>query len=238
MDSTPFLIVNFEKLDDKDIDQLSKFRYDMFNPDKLKSFAEERNFLDLFTATIGNCLREVDQDFVKFIATRANLTPKLTTKFIETITQLVKQSLKDAISEMVVSGLSATAPSLAPVTPQSTNQFVITEENPEFADVVDPANSKIVTTAAERKILAIVKDMLSGVVNAEEIVGKDTESYYNVLFQNKTNRWIVRYVGDKKRLQVSFPIELTERICLKETGKSHKIFLIVPISYLLESSLK
>ena len=80
--------------------------------------------------------------------------------------------------------------------------------------------------------------MLSGVVNAEEIVGKDTESYYNVLFQNKTNRWIVRYVGDKKRLQVSFPIELTERICLKETGKSHKIFLIVPISYLLESSLK
>ena len=211
MDNTPFLTVNFDKLNDTDIEQLAKFRYDMFNPDNLKSFAEERNFLDLFTSTIGTCLREVDQDFVKFIANRANLTPKLTTKFLEILTPLVKQSLKDAISEMVVSGLSAPAPTIAPPPSEATSQPIATEEVSETGDTIDPTNPKIVTTAAERKILSIVKDMLSGVTNEDEIVGKDTESYYCVLFQNKTNRWIVRYVGDKKKLQVFFPIELTEQ---------------------------
>jgi len=52
--------------------------------------------------------------------------------------------------------------------------------------------------------------MLSGVVNVEDISGKDTESYFNVLYQGKSNRCIVRYIGDKKKPQAIFPIELTE----------------------------
>ena len=181
----------------------------MFNPDKLKSFAEERNYLDLFTSTIGTCLREVDQEFVRFIATRANLTPKLTTKFLETITPLVKQSLKDAISGMVISGLSSPVP--IPTPTLVIGQEVAAEEIPETSDIADPTNSKIVTTAAEQKLLAIVKEMVSGVVNAEEIIGKDTESYFNVLYQGKTNRWILNYYGDRKKPLVYFPIELTDQ---------------------------
>lgn len=211
MDNTPFLTVNFEKLNDTDIDQLSKFRYDMFNPDNLKSFAEERNYLDLFTSTIGTCLREVDQDFVRFIATRACLTPKLTSKFLETITPLVKQSLKDAISEMVVSGLSTPSPTFEPVTTQDTAQEFTPNVNIESGNIADPTNSKIVSTEAERKILSIVKDMVCGVVNGDDITSKDTESYFSLLYQNKTNRWFIRYEGDKKKPQVYFPIELTEQ---------------------------
>ena len=215
MDNSPFLTVNFDKLDDTDIEQLAKFRYDMFNPDMLKSFAEERNYLDLFTNTIGTCLREVDQEFVRFIATRANLTPKLTTKFLETITPLVKQSLKDAISGMVISGLSTPVPVpiLAPEPNQSltTPKQVATEEMKAANEMVDPSNSKIVTTAAEQKLLTIVKEMVSGVVNADEIVGKDTESYFNVLYQGKTNRWMLNYYGDRKKPLVYFPVELSEQ---------------------------
>jgi len=213
MDSAPFLVVNFEKLSDSDIEQIAKFRYDMFNPDMLKSFAEERNYLDLFTSTIGTCLREVDQEFVRFIAARANLTTKLTPKFIESITPLVKQSLKDAISGMVISGLSTPAPVVAaePVqTPTPAAQLVATEGQ-TAPEIVDPTNSKIVTTAAEQKLLAIVKEMLSGAVNEDEIVGKDTESYFNVLYQGKSNRWIVNYYGDRKKPLVYFPIELTDQ---------------------------
>lgn len=209
MDDTPFLNVNFGKLSDTDIEQLAKFRYDMFNPDMLKSFAEEQNYLELFTSTIGTCLREVDQEFVKFIATRANLTPKLTSKFLETITPLVKQSLKDAISGMVISGLSTPTP--APIQTPPTFKQTAEEEAVTASDVVDPTNSKIVTTAAEQKLLSIIKEMVSGIVSAEEIVAKDTESYFNVLYQGKSNRWIVTYYGDRKKPYVCFPITLTEQ---------------------------
>lgn len=213
MDNSPFLSVNFEKLGDTDIDQLSKFRYDMFNPDKLKSFAEERNYMDLFTSTIDACLRDVDQEFVRFIAAKANLTPKLTTKFIETITPLVKQSLKDAISGMVISGLSTPVPVNTTESTQATALAVesLHEEFIEPDETVDPTNPKIISTAAERKLLSIIKEMVGGVVNAEEIVGNDTESYFNILYQGKTNRWIVSYYGDRKKPLVYFPIELTEQ---------------------------
>jgi predicted type IV restriction endonuclease len=241
MDNEPFYTVNFEKLKDTDVEQLANFRYDMFNPDKLKSFAEERSYLDLLTNAIGTCLREVDQDFVRFITTRANLTPKLTTKFLETITPLVKQSLKDAISGMVISGLSS--PVNIPVQSQDESQYLPKNDGPVAGDIIDPTNPKIVTTVSEQKILSIIKDMVGGVVGEDDIVAKDTESYYTVLYQNKTTRWIVRYIGDKKRPQAYFPIELTEQHkaqvskCGLDFGPAGSILLDKPESIMCLSDL-
>jgi predicted type IV restriction endonuclease len=241
MDNEPFYTVNFEKLKDTDVEQLANFRYDMFNPDKLKSFAEERSYLDLLTNAIGTCLREVDQDFVRFITTRANLTPKLTTKFLETITPLVKQSLKDAISGMVISGLSS--PVNIPVQSQDESQYLPKNDAPVAGDIIDPTNPKIVTTVSEQKILSIIKDMVGGVVGEDDIVAKDTESYYTVLYQNKTTRWIVRYIGDKKRPQAYFPIELTEQHkaqvskCGLDFGPAGSILLDKPESIMCLSDL-
>lgn len=205
MDESPFLKVNFDALSDSDMEQLSQFRYGCFRPDQLRTFAKERVYQELFQEVIENCLRDVDQEFVRFIANRANLGAMLTAKLLETMTPLVKQAVADAISKMVVTGLSA--PQVQPVAahvaapaPESSVEYV-----------VDPTNPKIITTAAEFKLLSILKDMLSGVVNPDEIVGKDTESYYAVLFQNKVNRWIVRYVGERGKPLAYFPIELTEQ---------------------------
>lgn len=204
MDESPFLKVNFDTLSDSDMEQLAQFRYGCFRPDQLRTFAEERVYQEQFQEIIESCLRDVDQDFVRFVANRANLGAKLTTRLLDTITPLIKRAVADAISRMVVTGLSApqvqpeAAPAVAPLL-----------EN--FKDyIVDPTNPKIITTTAELKLLAIMKDMLSGVVNPDEIVGKDTESYYTVMYQGKVNRWVVRYVGDRGKPLAYFPIELTE----------------------------
>lgn len=204
MDESPFLAVNFDALAESDVEQLAQFRYDCFQPDRLRSFAEERVYQELFQGVIESCLREVDQEFVRFVANRANLGGKLTTRVLDTITPLVKQAVADAISKMVVTGLSAPQlqPEVGPIAtpvPESTADCV-----------VDPANPKIVTTSAELKFLTIIKDMLSGVVIPDEIVGKDTESYYAILYQGKVNRWIVRYAGDRAKLMAYFPTKLTE----------------------------
>ena len=204
MDETPFLKVDFSKLTDADMEQLSQFRYGCFRPDQLRTFAEERVYQELFQEIIESCLRDVDQDFVRFVANRANLGSKLTTRVLDTITPLIKRAVADAISKMVVTGLSA--PQLQPeVIPPAPPTL---EANTDY--IVDPTNPKIVTTAAELKLLSILKDMLSGVSNSDDIIGKDTESYYTVLYQGKVNRWIVRYVDNRTKPLAYFPIELTE----------------------------
>ena len=244
MDDTPFLTVDFSNLGDSDVEQLSKFRYDRFNSDALKDFAKERNYLSLFTSAIATCLREVDQDFVRFIASRAIPNSKLTPKVLETFSPLVKQSLKDAISQMVISGLSTPSPALASLPSPATSLPLSTTEDLLQADVItDPTNPKIQTNAAERRLLEIVKEMTSGVAGPEEIVGKDTETYYNVLFQGKSNRWIVSYYTNRKKALAYFPIELTEQHKAEilgrglELGPSGSIVLDKPESIMRVSGI-
>ncbi len=205
MDSTPFLTVNFEALGENDAEQLANFRYDYFQTDKLKTFAEQRVYLDLFTNIIGTCLRDVDAEFVKFIAARASLPRQLTAKYLEALAPVIKQAVAEALGGMVVSGLSMQTPP-APVSEPPAALPDATDN-----DWIDPSNPKIVTTPAERKILSITNMILDGQVPENEIIGKDTESYYTVLFQGKTNRWILRYWGERGKSQIALQLPLTDQ---------------------------
>lgn len=235
MDDTPFLVVDITSLSETDFDQLERFRRDNFQPEKLKSFAEERVYAGIFQGVIEKCLREPDAEFVKFVSTRANLIPKLTGKFIETMTPIVKHAVADAISRMVVSGLSAPLPTVS--IPTETVQ--VPDPGSENFDIVDPNNNKIVTTANERRVLSIVRSMLEGQIDVEEIVGKDTESYYTLLFQGKVNRWILRYVCDRAKPLVYFSAPLSEAYKVEaikrglELGSGNSIVLMKP-EYLMK----
>jgi len=237
MDDTPFLTVDITNLSETDPEQLTRFRHDNFQPEKLKSFAEERVYARIFQGVIENCLRDPDADFVKFVATRSNLVPKLTGKFIETMTPIVKHAVADAISRMVVSGLSAPLP---PV-PIPSIQVLPAEVTSLEVDVIDPSNPKIITTFNERRVLSIVQTILDGQVSSEEIVGKDTESYYTVLYQGKVNRWLLRYVCDRAKPLVYFSVPLTDQHKAQaikrglELGAGNSIVLMKP-EYLMKLS--
>jgi len=206
MDEQPFLTVSFDSISEAEIEQLAQFRYENLHPDRLRSFAEERVYQELFQGAIESCLRDVDQDFVRFVVNRANPSAKLTNRFVETVTPMVKRAVADAISRMVVTGLSA-----APIVSDLPAATPARAAEPTCDFEIDPNNPKIITTPDERKLLAILREMLSGVVSTEEVIGKDTESYYTVLYQGKNNRWIVRYLGDRAKPLAYFPIELTEQ---------------------------
>lgn len=193
MDDDPFLIIDITTLNETDISQLYQFRYDQFQPEALRSLAEESVYLSAFTEAVTASLKEADTDFTRYIATRANIQRTLTQKFLESMQLLVKQAVQNAISSMVVSGLKTE--------PETQDEEDLKQP------IIDPNNSKIITTYAERQILAFTQSILP---TDAEIEAKDTETYYNVLAFGKANRWILRYFDNKKRPSVVFPIELEE----------------------------
>ncbi len=70
-----------------------------------------------------------------------------------------------------------------------------------------PKNSKIVTTFAERCLF----DNVAMILGAEaELIAKDTESYYSILFQGKTTRWVLRYFDNKQRPTILLPLEIDD----------------------------
>lgn len=201
MDEKPFLTINLAKPVDDDALQLLRFHHDQFQPDALRALAEESIYLTEFKQTLTTLLRECDIDFVKYVAGRANIQRTFTARFLDSMQPLVKQALAQSISGLVASSLSTT-PSVQP------EAVVVT--NPELpgndAREVDPVNPKIVTTAAERQLLEVCRDVFA----AEDLQGKDTETYYSVLYQGKSHRWLVRYWSDKKRPAIQFGIPLTD----------------------------
>lgn len=205
MDSTPFLVVDFDALDESLADRLYRFRHDEFQPEALRTLAEETVYLNAFTDVISQSLRDPDADFVRYVAGCAGIQRQFNARFIESITPIVRLAVERAVSDMVVSGLSARP---APVEARPVQAAAATEAVvDETADMADPTNPRIITTYAERRLFETVRDILG---DSADVMPKDTESYFSVLYQGKTNRWLLRYQGDKRQPAVTFCVPLTD----------------------------
>lgn len=204
MDATPFLKIKIEELQDNDYEQLYQFRYDQFKPEALRTLAEESIYFSLFTKTITSTLREAPIDFVKYVANKSNISRQLNQKFLDSITPIVKNAIERAVSNMVVVGLTGKK-EISDDTPSDQEETTIVDEK---ADIIDPENNKIITTYSER----VLFDHIHSITNDDELTYKDTESYFGVLYQNKSNRWMVRYFDNKQRPSIQLPIELTDKI--------------------------
>lgn len=199
MDETPFLTIDVREISDTEVEQLYQFRFDKFQPETLRTLAEESVYLSVFTEAIKGSLQDVDMDFVRYVATRANIQRQFNQKFLDSIRPLVKQAVERALSAMVVSGLSQKE-----VVTVSTEQF---DNEPSNQVIIDPNNEKIITTQNELRLFDFVKSLLP--VDAH-IEYKDTETYFGVLFNGKVNRWVCRYYDNKRRPSIVVPVTLTD----------------------------
>lgn len=137
------------------------------------------------------------------MAGRSNVERQLNQRFIDSITPLVKQAVERSVSAMVVSGLSGKNSAAD----EQTDSPDVIENTPvkEFENIIDPDNPNIITTKNEPELY----DKIKAITNCDDIQYKDTESYFGILYQEKTNRWIVRYY-DKTNAFILVPIEITD----------------------------
>ncbi|TDB54197.1 type I restriction endonuclease [Photorhabdus khanii] len=203
MDPTPFLRIKMDEVSDADVSQLYRFRHDKFKPEALRTLAEESVYLSTFTKTISTSLRDVDSEFVRYVASRSNVERQLNQRFIESITPLVKQAVEKSVSAMVVSGLSNKHVPIDGTPDEIESQ----ESLQELEEIADPDNPNIVTTKNELTLYEKAKSIVGDSVDLQY---KDTESYFGILYQGKSNRWIIRYFDKKNKPYILIPIEITD----------------------------
>lgn len=207
MDDKPFLTVDFTKNKAEDLTQLAEFKHDNFHVEKLRFFAEENQYIQQFKTVIKRSINEVDIDFVRYVAQQASIPRQLNTKFLESIQPFVKQAVEQSISDTVVKGLSSpTIITAQPVEQKVEETIEIIPESSTPSDIVNSENERIVTTVDEQELSRIVIELFPEV----ELVAKDTESYFSVLFQNKNNRWLFRYDVNRKRPTIQFAVAIDD----------------------------
>ena len=217
MDEKPFLTIDFTKHKAEELTQLAEFKHDNFHADKSRFFAEEYQYIQQFKIVIKLSINEIILDFVRYLAQQANISRQLNTKFLENIQPFVKQAVEQAISDTVVKGLSS--PTIITAQPIEINPSPIETvdiQQDTVSDILHSDNEKIITTVSEQILFKLVQELLP----EHELIAKDTESYFSVLYQNKNNRWLFRYDVNRKRPTIQFivPIDDSRRIELTRAG--------------------
>lgn len=205
MDNDPFLVIDFLNPDEDVAEQLSRFHYDQLEPDALRALAEENIYLTAFKETITAALRDCDLDFVRYVASKAGIQRTFTGRFLEGVQPIARQAVAQSISSLVATSLSPYAkPSI-----EDSKDVEVKQEHEaidETLPIIDPANPKVITTYEERKLYEICCDILP----EEDIQPRDTETYYSILYEGKTNRWLFRFWGDRRRSTIQFIEPLTD----------------------------
>ena len=195
MDLVPFLEVDMLSLKDSSINELKKFCKENFDKDKIFSTAEELKYSSLIKSVLAKEFDSPSDDFVRFILTNIYEGQK-NQRIIEKFAPVVKRAFSSFINEIVNNKIS----SALSKEPEEANDA--TEES---KDIVEESTSKIVTTEDEIESFYIIRGMLAEVVDVNDIVHRDTESYFGILYKDNNRKPICRLNLDRKNKQLFIP---------------------------------
>lgn len=196
MDLTPFLEIDLENIKDSLIPSLKKFCKEEFDKDSIFSTASELKYTNLIKNLVKKELDTPSDDLVKVILSSIYDGQK-TQKVIDKFKPIVKKSLNSFINELLNQKISSAL--------NTENEKEAETSTPEETTVEE--TSKIITTEEEIQAFFIVRGLLAGAVSVEDVVYRDTESYFGILYKDNNRKPICRLNLDSKKKQILIPSE-------------------------------
>lgn len=198
MDLVPFLEINMLGLKDSQLNELKKFCKGSFDRDKIFSTAEELKYSSLIKSFLAALYDNPSDDFVRFILTDIYDGQK-NQRVIEKFAPVVKRAFSSFVNEIVNNKISS----------------ALIKDEPEESTALDHASelepeeptSKIITTEEEIESFYIIRAILGETVPVEDIVYRDTASYFGILYKDNNRKPICRINLDTKNKQLLIPDE-------------------------------
>lgn len=192
MDLTPFLEINMLDLKENLLSELKKFSKEIFDRDNILSTASDLKYSNLIKDYLKKLLDDPTDDYVRFILNEVYDGQK-SQKVIDKFKPIVKKACTAFINDIVNQKISSALTSDEADNAESSS------------DEVEVSTSKIITTADEIEAFYIIRGMLVGVVDINDVVHRDTESYFGILYKDNNRKPICRLNLDTKKKQILIP---------------------------------
>ena len=203
MDLTPFMEFNILDIKENLIPELKRFRRDSLDVDSIFSAASDLKYMTAVKQLIGAEAANPSDNFLAFVVKEVysgRKTSQVMDKFRDIVKRAFTQYINDVMNERLKSVLD---PSTKPeIVKESTHAPA--EEQPATEEEI-PASDGIHTTSTELEAYIIVKTLLHDTVDAPRIQYKDTRSYFSILLDGKTTRWICRLQLEGKKQSIIIP---------------------------------
>lgn len=197
MDLCPFLEINLLDMKESLLNELRKFCKTTFDKDDIFSTASELKYSNLIKELLKTEMENPSDEFVRFVLSHIYDGQKKQT-VVDKFQGIVKKSMNAFINELVNQKISSAL---------TTNEEKIADGVECELKETDINESKIVTTQEELEVYYIVRGMLVGVADPEQITYRDTESYFGILYADNNRKPICRVNLDTKQKQLLIPDE-------------------------------
>lgn len=208
MDKKPFFEFNILDIKERDLAQLKKFAKSSFDREKILDTAEELKYLNSIKVTLKDEFENPSDEFVSCIL-NGNFDGVKTSKIKEKFRPIIKKAISEYFNDMLKDKLE-TAFQLK----------VESQENTE-GNIEEIGNNnkekQPITTEEELIGFNIIKSLAIEVLeNLDKITYKDTLTYFGVLFEDNTRKWICRLYFNSQNKYISFPVIENGEKTLKE----------------------
>jgi len=212
MDEKPFLEINLLDLKKNQVPELMKFQKTSFDVGIITSTASELKYMGLIQNYFSSLIKEPTDDFVKFLLAPCYEGPK-TQNVINLFKPVVKKTINQYINDIMNEKISLALEN-------ENSQIAVQSDEPnEFTE----ETSKINTTAGELECYFIIKGILSEIISPSRIVAKDTETYFGILLDGNTRKWICRLFVYASKIVLQLPGE--EKTIIKfELAETNDLF--------------
>lgn len=197
MDLVPFLEIDMLSLKESSITEFKKFCKENFDRDKIFSTAEELKYSSLIKSVLSSEFEKPSEEFVRFILTNIYEGQK-NQRIIDKFTPVVKKAFSSFVNEIVNNKISSAL--------SKDNEDEVSA-NSEIAATLEEPVSKVVTTEEEIEAFYIIRGMLAEIVPVDDVVHRDTESYFGILYKDNNRKPICRLNLDRKNKQLFIPDE-------------------------------
>lgn len=209
MDELPFLEFNVLDIKDSIVPEIKKFHKSNFDVEKIFNTASELKYANQIKQLMEQQLISPSDSFVNFILGEiydGRKTQSIVDKFRDIAKKSLNQFINEVMNDRIKSALQ-TKDEGQPK-PEQIGQQIEVDDKPED----NVKKSKINTSVDELEGLFIVKSLLRDVVPSNRVTYKDTESYFGILLDNNTRKWICRLNLDGNQRRIYIPDENKESI--------------------------
>lgn len=186
MDSKPFFEFNVLDIKESQVNELKKFRKEELNIENILNTASELKYANEIKQLMNRILTNPSDDFINYVLNEI-YTGRKTQNVVEKFKPLIIRSINQFITELMNDRIKNA------LEQQTETEKEQSTELPAPIPKEQEEQNKIITTMEELEAFFIVKSILREVIPAEKVTYKDTQSYFGVLYDNNTWKWVCRF---------------------------------------------
>ena len=215
MDLVPFMEFNILDIKENLVPELKRFQRNALDVENISSAASDLRYMTAVKRLLTSQASDPDEAFLSYVI-REVYAGRKTAQVVEKFKGIVKRAFAQYINDIMNERLKSV---LSPEKERAEDEKPSDVE----AEAFDNDNG-ITTTDDELEAFIIVKTLLHSDVDVSRLQFKDTRSYFVILLDGKTSKWICRLFLEGRKHSIVIPCSngTEERFYLENNDDIYK----------------